>query len=195
MASANTRVVRNLRKRGVTVYTRLGWGSVCAPIYAYRRKFKKAQIPVSTVVQHITVTDPAPIKQAARTIERIGVQRFGSGVSYNFLVHMTTGEVAIGQPLDAKGTHTINDKKVPGYSFDQNYYARAIAVLGQPDTPLSRAAENAIAHILSALIDEGVVTEAFDYDPHSKFAFKDCPCDSTRSRMAVIKAKALARLK
>jgi hypothetical protein len=57
---------------------------------------------------------------------RIGMERFGSGVSYNFLVHMQTGEVAVGQPLDAKGTHTLNEKRVPGYSYDQNLVARAI---------------------------------------------------------------------
>jgi len=192
MASPTTRVVNNLRKRGIKVYTRFGWRSTCAPIYAYRRKFKKAQVPCSTVVQHITVTKPTgDLRADARTIERIGMQRFGSGVSYNFMVDMATGNVAIGQPLDAKGTHTLNEKGVRGYSFDQNTYARAIAVIGMPETPLSKEAERAIACILAALIDEGVVTKEFDYDPHSKFAFKDCPCDPTRSRMESIKANAL----
>jgi hypothetical protein len=184
------RVVADLRRNGHTVYTRGQWGSVAGPVYAFRRKFKKALVPCSTVVQHITVTHPKPIKEAAREIERIGLQRFGSGVSYNFLVHMTTGEIAIGQPLDAKGTHTINDKKVSGYSFDQNTHARAIAVLGMPETPLCDKAAAAIAAILAALVREGVVTKEFDYDPHSKFAFKDCPCNSTRDRMASIKTNA-----
>lgn len=195
MATPTQRVVRNLRARKVKVYTRGQWGSLAGPVYAFRRRFKKALVPCSTVVQHITVTTPKDIKPAAREIERIGLARFGTGCSYNFMVHMETGEVAMGQPLDAKGAHTLNDKNVPGYSHDQNLHARAIAVLGMPNTPLSDAAKESIAHILAALIDEGVVTKSFDYDPHSKFAAKDCPCTPTRNAMAALKKRALRRLK
>lgn len=198
-ATITDKVVANLRKRGVTVLTRDQWGSTEGDIYAARRASKPAKIPCDTVFQHITVTlDTGPLtgdfKADCRTVERIGTDRFGSGVSYNWLVDMKTGMVAVGQPLDAKGTHTVNDKRVPGYSYDQNYAARAIAVIGMEKTPLSKEAELSIAHILSAQMAEGVTTKTFDYVPHSHVAYKDCPCDATRSRMAAIRKQAFALL-
>lgn len=178
------RVVRNARRRGVVVLSRRQWGSKLPHVYAWRRIFRRAKSPADTIVQHITVTTPSgDFKADCRTVEAIGQSRFGSGVSYNWLVDMRTGHVAVGQPLDAKGTHTLNDKGVPGYSFDQNLVARAIAVIGQPGTPLSRDAKLAITRLIAAMMDEGAVTKDPDYDPHSKFAWKDCPCDATRDEM------------
>lgn len=189
------RVVRRLRRAGVTVYSRSGWGSQpagykwpLAPdvpnVYDWRRQNKPARPLADTVVQHITVTRRSgDFRADCRAVERIGFDRFGSGVSYNWLVDMVTGEVAVGQPLDAKGTHTVNDKDVEGFSYDQNLVARAIAVIGMPSTPLSVKAQRSIVRLLVAMIEEGAVTIGFDYVPHSLFAFKDCPCDSTRARM------------
>lgn len=200
MDTITMRVVRNARRRGVTVLSRRQWGSEQQAVYAWRRKNKPAHQPADTVVQHITVTlDHGPLtgdfKADMRTVERIGMERFGSGVSYNFVVDMATGVVGVGQPLDAKGTHTINDKGVPGYSYDQNLVARAIAVLGMPSDKLAPQAERAIGLLLAAMIEEGAVTPGFDYDPHSKFAWKDCPCDSTRNRMPAIRAAAVKEAK
>jgi hypothetical protein len=196
MATITQRVVKNARRRGVTVLSRRQWGSKYGAVYAWRRVWKRAKTPADTIVQHITVTNPSgDFKADCRTVESIGQERFGSGVSYNWLVDMRTGKVAVGQPLDAKGTHTLNDKGIAGYSHDQNLVARAIAVIGQPGTPLSEAAELAIAKLIAAMMDEGAVTKNPDYDPHSKFAWKDCPCDATRNRMDGIlaTAKRLAR--
>lgn len=186
------RVVKRLRAKGVTVHTRTEWGSKHGRVYAKRRILKRAKRPADTVVQHITVTRPSgDFKADARSVEAIGYQRFGSGVSYNWLVDMTTGHVAVGQPLDAKGTHTVNLKAVHGFSYDQNKVARAIAVVGMPETKLSDKAEHAIAAILESMIEAGEVTLGFDYEPHSKFAWKDCPCDSTRGRMQAIRKRAV----
>ena len=193
------RVVRRARLRGLTVLTHGQWGSKQMRTYAERRKLtREGHWPgfrrlADTVVQHITVTlDHGPLtgdfKTDVQTVERIGMERFGSGISYNFLVDMATGMVAVGQPLDSKGTHTVNDKGVPGYSHDQNLAARAIAVLGMPGDELSRAAKRAISHLLAAMVEEGAITTGFDYVPHSLFAYKDCPCDSTRSQMSAIRA-------
>lgn len=52
---------------------------------------------------------------------------------------------------------------------------------------LSDAAAEAITKLLSAMVDEGAITEGFDYVPHSMFAYKDCPCDPTRQRMPAIR--------
>lgn len=201
MATITTRVVRNARRRGVTVYSRRQWGSRSGGTYAARRSMTARGVwgpfrrQADTVVQHITVTSPtAGIKAAMRSLESIGNSRFGSGVSYNFAVDMRTGEVGVGQPLDSKGTHTVNDKGVAGYSHDQNLVARAIAVVGMPGTPLSDKAAESISALMAAMMDEGAVTKTPDYVPHSMFAFKDCPCDPTRNRMPAIKKRALALL-
>lgn len=193
MPTITQAVVRNARRRGVKVHNRGQWGSTEADVYAQRRKDTKAgrwgtfKTKADTVVQHITVTHRTNIKADARTVERIGMERFGSGVSYNFLVDMVTGEVAVGQPLDSKGTHTVNDKNVPGYSHDQNLVARAIAVIGMPGDHLSVKAGAAIVQLLAAMVEEDAITEGFDYVPHSLFAPKDCPCAPTRDRMPQIR--------
>lgn len=193
------KVVANLRARGVKVYTRDQWGSKHGSVYATRREVKPAKMPADTVFQHITVTlDTGPLSgdfhRDCQTVERIGYERFGSGVSYNWLVDMTTGEVAVGQPLDAKGTHTVNDKGIKGLSYDQNYWARAIAVLGMENSKLTPIAADSISAILSVMMEEGVITKTFDYLPHSHVAYKDCPCDSTRNWMPAIRKKAFAFL-
>lgn len=192
------RVVRNLRRRlgKNMVKTRRQWGSKYPATYAWRLIWKRAKRhPVDTLVQHITVTfDTGPLTgdfyEDMRTIERIGMERFGSGFSYNAAIDMGTGMIGLGMPFKAKGTHTVNDKRVPGYSHDQNYWARAIAGLGMPGRPLSQDAEWALSHFIAALIDEGVLTDDPDYDPHSKFAYKDCPTDAIREKMPRIYKRA-----
>lgn len=197
MATPTSKVVRRLRKKyGITVYTHNDFESTQKRTYALRRLQRPVRVKCAdTVVQHITVTlDTGPLtgdfKRDVLTVERIGTERFGSGISYNFIVDMKTGEVAVGQPLDAKGTHTVNDKNVPGYSKDQNHAARAIAVLGMPGDVLSDTAARSIAAILAALMDTKNITTTFDYLPHSFFTWKDCPCDSTRDRMPEIRKDA-----
>jgi hypothetical protein len=192
--SITTKVVRRAREKGVKVLTRRQWGSTHALLYQKRRAWTRAGVwgrfryMADTVVQHITVTTPSgSFAQDCRTVEAIGYARFKSGVSYNFLVDMTTGEIGVGQPLDSKGAHTVNDKFVTGYSHDQNLAARAIAVIGQPDTPLGDLAAKSIELLLEAMVEEGAITATFDYDPHSRFAWKDCPCDPTRDQMAAIR--------
>ena len=200
MTTITDKVVANLRARGFKVQTRDQWGSKQERVYAYRRLQKPAKVPADTVFQHITVTlDTGPLSgdfaNDVRTVERIGYERFKSGISYNWVVDMATGEIAVGQPLDAKGTHTVNDKGVAGYSYDQNYWARAIAVLGMEKSVLSKKAAEAIAAIQAAMMEEGAITKTYDYVPHSLVAYKDCPCDSTRSQMSDIRKRAFEMLK
>lgn len=195
--SITSRVVRRARRRyGVTVYNHRQWQSRCRPIYASRRKLRPVNVrQADTLVQHITVTRPtADLRADARVVEQIGLQRFGSGVSYNFLFNMRAGDCAVGMPLDAKGTHTVNLKGVPGFSYDQNHAARAFAVVGtdQPLTQLSPRAAEAMARVFAAMMDCKALTSTPDYEPHSRFASKDCPCDPTRDRMAAIEKRAHA---
>lgn len=192
------RVVQRLRREyNADVLTHAEWGSQHRALYAARRTatargaYGSFRVTADTIVQHITVTTPSgDFARDCRLVESIGIARFASGVSYNWLVDMQTGQIAVGQPLDAKGTHTVNDKGIAGYSHNQNLVARAIAVVGQPGTKLSPAAARAIASILAAMADEDASTPDPDYVPHSLFAYKDCPCESTRSQMPTIKALA-----
>lgn len=191
------RVVETARKKyGLTVYTRDQWGSTEEAVYAARRRSKPVKKgPSDTVWQHISVTHRTGIKADMRTLERIGMDRFGSGVSYNFAVDMVTGEVGVGQPLDAKGTHTINNKNLKGFSYDQNYVSRAIVVIGMPGDRLSDKAKRAIAGLQAAMMDEGDLTDHYDYMPHSAATAKDCPCDATRDAMPEMRRMAFAMRK
>jgi hypothetical protein len=162
-----------------------------------RRILKRhAKFPSDTLVHHITVTrddGPTPLdfKNDMLELERIGYDRFGSGISYNVAIDMSTGEVGVGMPLDAKGTHTINNKKVPGFSFDQNLVALAICSVGMPGEQLTEKSKTAIAKVIATLMDIGALTSGCDYVPHSMFAYKDCPTDAVRDHMEEIYKEAV----
>lgn len=198
MPSITRRFVKRARAYGVTVHDRRDWGNR-SPVYAWRRINRRhAQIPkrpTDTLVQHITVThDDGPTKADFRAdmreLHAIGMSRFGTGVSYNLAWDMETGEIGLGQALDAAGAHTLNDKNVPNYSENLNYYALAIAAIGMPGKkPSNRAVEN-LARVVAALIDVGALTPGHDYVPHSLFAFKDCPTDAVRDVMPRVNKRA-----
>jgi hypothetical protein len=126
-----------------------------------------------------------------RTVEDIGYTRFGTGVSYNLCIDMVTGEVGIGQSLDAKGAHTLNDKNIPNFSFDQNYVALAFSFIGMPGDTLSDKAVEKTARCIAALIDTGALTVGFDYMEHAKFAYKSCPTPAVIERMPEIRELAI----
>jgi len=192
MASTQAAFVRRLRKvYGVRVRTRKDWGSTRGSVYAWRLINKRATVPADTVVEHITVTfDDGKLTgnfdADMRELERIGYARFGSGISYNFAIDHLTGMVGIGQPLRAKGTHTVNNKNMPGYSHDQNKVARAIAWIGVPGNKISDECREAHVKLLACLMDCGHVTPDPDYKPHSFFAAKECPTEAMRKLMPLI---------
>lgn len=181
----NKRVMQELRLvADVPVRSHKQWGAEYEGIYLTRREIRPAISPADTVVQHITVTKPSgDFDEDMRTLERIGYERFQTGISYNWAVDMATGEIGQGAYLDAQGSHTVNDKGVHGYSYNQNEMARAIAFIGMPETKLSKAAIESAADILVAMWRVGAITYRPDYVPHSLFAYKDCPCDAAREAM------------
>lgn len=209
---ANKRSITTRWARRARLYYRVrvlghaAWGARYRSVYAWRRQHKPHQLlpgrPVDTLWQHVTVTFDSgtfigDFREDCRTVERIGFERFGSGVSYNVLVDMSRGWLAVGMPFDAKGTHTVMEKPHPGYSYDQNYVALAFAVIGVCGDMLSARAREAMARGIAALMDVGALTSKPDYQPHSFAAYKDCPCDETRDAMATIldRAKQLHRRK
>lgn len=196
MASTQRMFVRRLRKvYGIEVRTRREWGTQHASVYFKRLVTHPAKVPADTVVGHITVTFDdgkftGDFDSDMREVERIGWSRFLSGVSYNFCVDKLTGMVGIGQNLRAKGTHTVNDKNLKGFSHDQNFWARAIAWIGVPGNQLSDKALHSFACIIACGMDTGHITIDPDFLPHSAFAFKDCPTDELRREMPAILSKA-----
>jgi hypothetical protein len=122
-----------------------------------------------------------------RFLHSIGMERFGSGVSYNIGIDMLTGEAALGQSLDAAGTHTLNEKNIPGYSFNQNYVSFAIAFIGMPGAFMSKRAIQTAGKIIQAMIDEGVLTPGFDFNPHNMVAAKSCPTPAVEDHMPNIR--------
>ena len=131
-----------------------------------------------------------PVRADMRELHAIGMSRFGTGVSYNLAWDMKTGEIGIGQALDAAGAHTLNDKNVPNYSENLNYYALAIAAIGMPGKKPSDRAVEALARTVAALIDVGALRVGHDYVPHSLFAYKDCPTDAVREVMPAVNRRA-----
>lgn len=188
MASITQRVCRRAKRYGVKIYSRRQWGCPNLSIYQWRRRYRKhAKLPSDTLWQHITVTRRYGIKTDMRMLHQIGMSRFGSGVSYNFAIDMVTGEVGLGQALDAKGTHTLNNKGIKGYSYDQNLVSHAIAFIGMPGDKPSEKAVKAAGLLFKAMREEGALTDQPDYNPHSMVAAKDCPTDAVRSVMPSIK--------
>lgn len=195
-------LVAELRRRGVEVLTHDQWGSIRRSTYAARLDSRPHALlpgrPVDTLWNHITVTfdDGVLVGDFAadmREVERIGYDRFGSGVSYNILVDANAPRprVAIGQFLEAKGTHTVNDKGVAGYSHDQNAVALAVAWVGVPGDRLNEHAETALVEVRAALIEIDALTPDYDDVPHSLVAAKDCPTDELRNRLPALKRDAL----
>lgn len=191
------RVLRNARARGVKVRTRHQWGSQFPKTYKTRLSTRRvAVVKADTLVSHITVTfDTGPLTgdfdRDMRTVERIGMDRFKSGFSYNFGIDPRTGMVGVGMPLMARGTHTINDKGVPGFRENQNDAARAIAWVGMPGMKPSDDAKEAFAQLFAAMMDEGALTQDPDFLPHSFFSDKDCPTQAGRDVMPWIRMRAM----
>ena len=199
-------LIATLRRRGVVVLEHADWGAREVPTYRSRLTTHHHGLlpgkPVDTIWHHITVTfDTGPLvgefKADLRKVEEIGMQRFGSGISYNILVDNTdrVPRVAIGQFLEAKGTHTVNDKDVPGFSHDQNLVALGVAFVGMPGDQLTEAAVEAFVQVEAALIEIGACTTTYDCVPHSLVAPKACPTDTLRDKLPAIKRDALSAAK
>lgn len=184
-------VIKELRDMGFTVLTRAQWGTRHEGIYQTRRRTRTFVGPADHFFAHITVTRPSSSFAAdVRVIEDIGVDRFGTGCSYNWMVDADTGAIAQGQPLDAAGAHTLNDKGVPGFPSNLNYWGHAIAWIGMPTTPISGRAIEAYAAIIAAEKKHGAAKDDARLYPHSKFAWKDCPCDQVRDQIPHIEHRA-----
>lgn len=184
--------VEKLRSWGFNVKDHLQWGSSKEALYQQRRTTHPVKLPVPYAFSHISVTvDDGTLTgdfyHDMQELERIGFQRFQSGISYNWAIDMATGMIGEGQYLDAKGTHTVNDKNVPGFPNNLNYYGHAIVAIGMPGDLPSEDFIASFAGILAAEQATGQMAGNAPIYPHSYFAAKDCPTEAVRSRLPEIR--------
>lgn len=104
----------------MNIITRAQWGANPRSLPA-----AKMRLPATEVFIHhsVTTTTDYPIVDM-RTIERIGLQRFGQ-VSYNFVIHPKDGEILEGCGL-RRGAHTAQKNTAAfGICWAGNYEERA----------------------------------------------------------------------
>lgn len=205
MRNVNRALLREVRRHDTQVLTRRQWGSKHQRLYQLRRVIKRHFVlpkrPVGTLWFHITVTPDTGLsrlsfKHDMQTVERVGYVRFKTGFPYNFGWDLRTGMIGVGMPLDAKGAHTVMNKTVVGYSYDQNGVALAIAGIGNVGDKPTDEAITELVKLVGSLILSRVLTYDFDFNPHSMAAYKDCPTDPLRDIMPNVlrRAKRMARL-
>jgi N-acetylmuramoyl-L-alanine amidase len=153
--------------------TRAEWGATAKQGPAMR-------LPARGVTFHQTVTratsDPAA---DMRTIERIGVQRFGR-FSYCYAIH-PSGVVGEGAGLTV-GAHTAG----------HNSTRIGVVFIKMDDDPLTPAAETAAVNLLRWLAATGALHQGYDTDGHRDYKATACPSDAIYDHIDAIHAAALA---
>lgn len=134
---------------------------------------------------HITVThDTDTIREGAagaRQVESFGLST-PPMVSYQDLV-TNEGRYFQGQDYGTKGTHTINDKNVPGFPNDLNLRGYAAAIMQNVGDAVTDAQVETLAKVFAARELLGLVRRGAPIFPHRKFAFKLCPGDRAVARL------------
>lgn len=135
------------------IITRAQWGA------RYRNGFAPAPIPFAEIWLHHSVTLMPDVRwidadadgvdddeeRALRTLEQIGQDRFGGGISYTWAVP-PSGRVYEGHSVDRQGAHTGG----------RNDISRAIVLIGNyDDNEVTDAQKRACAGILRMCRDNG----------------------------------------
>ena len=181
-------VIDQLTAAGVECITRAGWGSPMEQAGAYVTRARTHPMPAGPAdyhFLHITVTaDTDTVQQGAAGARQIETYGYSSPpmVSYQDLV---TNEARYfqGQDYGTKGTHTVNDKKVPGYPEDLNRYGYATALMQNVDDDVTDDQVRLVAMIFAARELAGWVRRGAPILPHRTFAWKACPGDRAMARL------------
>lgn len=179
-------VIDLLEASGIECYTREEWGTVRPEAYVRRRStHPMPEGPADYHFLHITVTsDTDTVKEGkagARQIEAYGLST-PPMVSYQDLA---TNEARYfqGQDYGTKGTHTINDKNVPGFPKDLNKEGYALAIMQNVADKVTDEQVDLIARVFAARELVGFVKKGAPIFPHRKFAYKACPGDLAIARL------------
>lgn len=184
-------VIDQLRAAGVECFTRQQWGSPQerAGKYASRRRTHPMPPgPAAYHFLHITVTaDTDTVKQGAAGARQIETYGYSSPpmVSYQDLV-TNEGRYYQGQDYGTKGTHTVNDKNVPGFPRDLNLHGYATALMQNIGDEVTDKQVRVVAMIFAARELAGLVRRGAPIYPHRKFASKACPGDKAVARLPEI---------
>lgn len=137
---------------------------------------------------HITVTRDTDTVQegmaGARQIETYGYST-PPMVSYQGLV-TNEGRYFQGQDYGVKGTHTVNDRGVPGFPKDLNLRGYATALMQNVGDDVTDVQVDVLAMVFAAEELAGLVKRGAPIYPHRKFAAKSCPGDKAMARFADI---------
>lgn len=177
-----------LRDAGVDCLTRGQWGSPRQADGDYARRRSTHPMPRGPAryhFLHITVTaDTDTIREGAagaRQVESFGLST-PPMVSYQDLV-TNEGRYFQGQNYGTKGTHTINDKNVPGFPDDLNLYGYAAAIMQNVGDAVTDAQVVTLAKVYAARELLGLVVRGARILPHRMFAWKSCPGDRAVARL------------
>jgi hypothetical protein len=165
--------------QGLEIVQREAWGAVC--VYTSSRPVTR---PARWLFLHVSVTrQTSDEARDMRTIEAIGQQRFGIGMSYNAAA-FPSGRLYEGQPLCRRGAHTVNDLVNPNFPEGSlNGIARAL-VLPQMDTdPVTDLQIDAAARWGAALIRAGEAVPDARWYGHRDVTRKGCPGDPGYARL------------
>lgn len=185
-----------LHAQGLVIRTREEYGAV----QDYRSD-RDCDIPAVAFFLHIAVVDdPSDLlgteDQVARTIERIGQTRFGSGWSYNAGA-FNTGRLYEGQPLTRRGTHTVNTfnrricphhggslvAPVTSSGMNNNVNARAMVLPQQVGDPVTDVQIDSAARWAAAQIRSGLARPDARWHGHRCVTAKACPGDRAFARI------------
>lgn len=179
-----------LQDAGLEIVYREEWGAV--EDYTSDRALNEV---ADMFFLHIAlVNDPSDLQgdefQVARNVERIGQQRFGSGMSYNALA-FNTGLLVEGQPLTRRGAHTVNTyerdyclthggsmvgpRTSTGYNLNVN--ARALCLPQMVDDPVTPEQIDSAARWAAAQIISGLAKKSAKWHGHRCVTAKGCPGD------------------
>lgn len=182
-------VIARLTAAGVETYSRAEWGSVRPAAYAKRRETHPMPTgPAPYHFLHITVTPDTDTvlegKNGARKVESYGLST-PPMVSYQGLT-TNEGKWFEGQSFGVKGTHTINDKNVPGFPHDLNRYGYAQAIMQNVGDEVTDVQVRTVAMAFAAAELDGFVKHGAPIYPHQKFAAKACPGPKAIARLPEI---------
>lgn len=185
-------VIDQLRAWGVECFTRAEWGSPREADRSYARRRGTHPMPEGPAdyhFLHITVTRDSDTvregKAGARQIEGYGYST-PPMVSYQDLV-TNEGRYFEGQSYGVKGTHTVNDKNVPGFPHDLNLHGYACALMQNVGDAVTDAQVDVVARVFAARELLGLVKQGAPIYPHRKFAPKSCPGDLAVARLDEIR--------
>lgn len=177
---------------GVEVHTRDDWASPQQAAGAYARRRGTHPMFVEKArygFLHVTVTpDTDTIPEGAAGARKIETYGYSTPpmVSYQLLV-TNEGRVYEGQNFGVKGTHTINDKAVPGFPRDLNGYGYAVALMQNVGDEVTDEQVDVVAMCFAAMKIDGEMERDAPILPHLKFANKACPGPLAMARLPEIR--------